>query len=554
MTNFIDPIGVLKKRALESPDAKAYGYQSFGGKSFESFQEMTWSEVWAWVQAYAFALESRGLQASQCIALQGRNQVDWVLIDFAILLSGGVSVPLFPQISSRERDYILKETGLQFFVTDQPQELQGVQLIGFHELHREARAQLGKAYSRKEPDFEAVATIVYTSGTTGEPKGVMHSLKNIGLALELGRESLGISERDRLISYLPLSHVAERVLSEFGSIYSGASVYFVDQVEKVVGALPKVKPTIFFAVPRVWNLILQRIEKEVKHNPLVQKRLQAIPKIFRSFLIPFLVKRKLGFQKVRGFFSGAAKLNPDVASNLVEYGIRVRECYGLTETLCLTTVAEKNPKSFGCVGRSYPGVDLRVAEDGEICAKADFHFMGYYKKPEATQEVLRNGWFHTGDVGVLDNEGRLRITDRKKDLFKGSNGKYVAPQPIEAQLRAVVGVQEAMVVGEEKAFCVALLSIQDGFEPSHFLSAVDRINRSLSPHERLKHIGLLPKAWTVEGGELTPSMKLKRKVIESRYQNEISELYNCREKALYFGEAPNPAEAFERKNCAHSGV
>lgn len=550
MTIYRDPIETLRQHASQRAERQAYGYLSFGGQRFETFQRMNWAEVWEWVQAYAQVLKEEGIEPGDRVILQGKNQVDWVLIDMAILATGGVSVPVFPQVSAKELGYIINESEAKIFLTDQAQSASDLKLIHFQEIFEKAKAFRGKSFEPVRLDPDSLATLIYTSGTTGEPKGVMHSLRNISTALELGRTSLGVSEKDRIISYLPLCHVAERTLSEFGGLYTGASVFFVDQVEKVVGYIPQVKPTLFFAVPRVWNLLLHRLEREIQHNELVQKRLQSIPSFVRPWIVSFLVKKKLGFSKVKHFYSGAAKLNAEVAQKLSQYGIAIRECYGLTETMCLSTVAAKNPKSFGNVGRTYPGVQLKIEEDGEICLKADFHFLGYYKRPDFTEAAIKNGWFHTGDVGRLDEKGRLMITDRKKEIFKQSNGKYVAPAPIESQIRAIPGVQDAMVIGEEKAYCVALISIQPGFEPTHYIRGMERINSGLNPHERVKHIGLLPKLWGVDSGELTPSMKLRRKVITARYRKEIDALFECREKALYFGEPAS--EEGERKNCAHS--
>jgi long-chain acyl-CoA synthetase len=242
-----------------------------------------------------------------------------------------------------------------------------------------------------------------------------------------------------------------------------------------------------------------------------------------------MIKRKLGFSRTRAFYSGAAKLHHETADYMSKLGIKIAELYGLTETMGLSLYNEARAPVRGSVGRAFPGVDLRLAEDGEICLRAPYHFLGYFKKPEMTAEVLREGWFYTGDIGEKSPEGFVKITDRKKDIFKTASGKYVAPLPIETLLKAHPAIKEVMVVGENKPHCVALACVESTLaQTEELLAHLEKVNAHLAIHEKIKTIGCMTRMWSVDQGELTPTLKLKRKQILKHYGDVIEELFETR--------------------------
>jgi long-chain acyl-CoA synthetase len=291
----------------------------------------------------------------------------------------------------------------------------------------------------------------------------------------------------------------------------------------------------FMTVPRIWDLMRFKIEREL--DAQAQSAVfKYTPELLKRIFLRRIIRKKLGFEMTRYFASGAAKLNLETAEKFRSWGIQIHEGYGLTETLCISTINPPGYCRLGTVGKIYPGVSLRIASDGEVCLKAPFHFLGYYQQPELTSQVLRDGWFHTGDIGVMDEKGCLRITDRKKDLFKTTNGKYVAPLAIEIKLKGRAGIREAMVIGDGRPHCVALVSMDLAImNEADLLRWVDEINKSLPPHEQVRTVGYVTESWTVDSGEMTPSLKLKRRIILDRYEKQIEELFENRSRVRFVG-------------------
>jgi len=442
-----------------------------------------------------------------------------------------ISVPLYPSAHTSEIDIIISESEMKLLVTDRELPQTRVAQISFAALEKRTE-DLPDDWVFTERPMTELATIIYTSGTSGHPKGVMHSVANIVDALSSADSLIQLNPQDRFVSYLPLSHVAERMLVEFGGLLAGGTIFFVDKVDRVVNLLPKIGPTIFLAVPRIWDLIRFRIEKELSATAsLRSKILSFFPNSIKAPLLSVLVRRKLGLDSARLCFSGAAKLSAETGQALQSFGILIHEAYGLTETLCVSTLTPPGQTLFGSCGKLYPGVEARIESDGEISLKADFHFLGYYKHPEWTEEVVKNGWFHTGDVGHFDESGFLFITDRKKNLFKNSGGKYIAPQVAENFLKSHPMIREVMVLGENRPHCVAIASIdllQGSLEDLGVL--LESVNAQLAPYQQLKTLGWTSRQWTVESGEMTPSLKLKRRVVLERYTEEIEFLYTGGQK------------------------
>jgi len=534
------PLQVLRDRAKRRGRQFATGFLRIGNPEYEGdrFYTLTWSDICNRVEKYALYLQSIGLKAGDRIAIHSKNRVEWVLLDWAAISAGFVTVPVYAQSHIDELKYILKESETKIlFVENQIQDLSCRQ-ISFAELEVQAQPMTGTFYLPEGRSPNEIISISYTSGTSGVPKGVMHSLRNFYEGITRANEVVKIRQSDVLLSYLPLSHVVERSLVEFGSLYIGASVYYLDRVEKLSQFLPKVRPTIFAAVPRIWDMIRGRIERELD-QPDLQQRLQKIPFFLRGFLVRRFLRQRLGFSRARLLLSGAAKLRVETIAKMKELGMPIIQGYGLTETLPVTAVVptkSAKEKSDGSVGKAFRGVEIRIEKDGEVCLRAPFMFKGYSQHPELTAEVLsQDGWFSTGDIGHLDEYGNLYITDRKKNLFKATNGKYIAPLPIENLLRENPAIREVIVIGEDRPHCIAVASIDEKFfSESAFLDFLDRVNSKLASHEQVKSVGCMKNSWSTESGELTPTQKVKRKVVMQKYASEIDQLYSSRSRVRVF--------------------
>jgi long-chain acyl-CoA synthetase len=417
---------------------------------------------------------------------------------------------------------------------------------------------------------EQLATIIYTSGTTGEPKGVMLSHANLAANLIASATVLSVTEEDVALSFLPLSHAFERLVA-YVYVYCGVTIVFAESIETVARDLALVRPTLVTGVPRVFEKMHARIMEKGQSAPGLRKTLFrwaidvgiASARASLRGKAPGLLTKvqaavadRLVFSKIRDgvggriryLISGSAPLPVGIAEFFHGIGLRILEGYGLTETAPVLSVNPPDAPRVGTVGKPLPGVELRIAPDGEILARGANIMAGYYNKPGATAEVLRDGWFHTGDIGVIDEQGYLRITDRKKDVLVTSGGKKIAPQPIEATLKHSPLVAEAVVLGDRRKYAVALIvpnyaelerRLKGLGRPAGtreelagrpdvlalYQEIVDGLNRELSQFERIKKIALLPAEFSIEGGELTPTLKVRRKVVEERWKHVIEGLY-----------------------------
>lgn len=534
---FLHPYRALERNLKNHPKQIAFGCLRLGKSHFKNFHELNWEEVHQKVRQYALLLESKGLKAGDKLAIQSRNQASWVILDWACMAKGIISVPLYPQSIDEEVKYIINEAEVKLLISEEQRSGLPCDVMLIEDFEEES-----KSFSPDQFKFEAsspddIATIIYTSGTTGEPKGVVHRYQSMHEAIKEGNVLAKLTHKDRMISYLPLSHVVERVLADLGSLYLGMSLYFIDQVDRVPKMLPIVQPTVFAAVPRIWDLMLHKIERQMETSKAAQLMKRFLPSPVANSILGKMLRKKLGFGQSRLLLSGAAKLNEVNAKKLESFGIRITEGYGLTETFAITAFNDPTRPKLGSVGKPFPNVQVKIAGDGEILIKAKHNFVGYFKKPEETAKVVKDGWFHSGDIGTFDSEGRLLITDRKKDIFKTTNGKYVAPQPIELEFKTIPFVQEAMVVGENRPYCVAVLSLNNSeVSEKDLVELMDRVNSKLPMHEKIHSVMATRRTWSVDAGELTPSMKLKRRQILNRYQKGIDGLYNKREKCLILDE------------------
>jgi long-chain acyl-CoA synthetase len=551
------------------------------------------------VKNVALGLAVLGVRPGDRIALLSENRPEWSIVDLAILSLGAINVPIYTTQALDQIDFILRDSGARaIFISSRRlfkhakpvlNERQLEHLIFFdsdvaddieHAVPLEVLEAKGKELALERPEaFDAylkavraedLATIIYTSGTTGEPKGVMLTHNNFMSNVLSVTNGLPIGSTDVALSVLPLSHIFERA-GFYVFCYSGVSVYYAASFDQVGENLREVRPTVMTAVPRLFEKVYHRIVKKgqsakgwkrnVFENSLaVGQRYGELKDHRRRIPLNLRLKQRfasrLVFSKwregvggrLRYFVSGGAPLSPALSYSYLAADIPILQGYGATET-CIVSANRPGNNHVGSVGLPFEGIELKIAEDGEILIRGPNVMRGYYGQPEATAAVLKDGWFFTGDVGHLDKEGRLYITDRKKDLFKLSNGKYVAPQLIESLLKQSEFVSQVVVVGAGRKQPVALivpdwenlkqaLAETGGQVPSDKTELskdpaavklvqkdVSALTAELADYERIRRVALLPDEFSIDSGELTPTLKVKRRVIDERYGDLIEELY-----------------------------
>ena len=588
--------GIVLGAVLKYGKADAFNYRADGKWhpiSAESFVER--------VKNVALGLAAAGIRPGDRIALLSENRPEWSIVDLAILSLGAINVPIYTTQAVDQIEFILADSGakaifisnrrlykhaqpalanrqlelLIFFDSEAAEDID--RAVGLEQLelngkqHATERPGVFDAYLRVVRP-EDLATIIYTSGTTGEPKGVMLTHNNFMSNVLSISKGLPIESSDVALSVLPLSHIFERT-GFYVFCYCGVSVHYTASFDQVGENLREVAPTIMTAVPRLFEKVYHRIikkgmaekgfKKSVFMRSLEVGQRYGELKDKRRFISPQLhlkqgLASKLVFSKwragvggrLRYFVSGGAPLSPALSYAYLAAGIPILQGYGATET-CIVCANRPGNNHVGSVGIPFDGIELKIAEDGEILVRGPNVMRGYYGQPEATAEVIKDGWFYTGDVGHMDKQGRLYITDRKKDLFKLSNGKYVAPQLIESLLKQSEFVTQVVVVGAGRKQPVALI-VPDWENLNEALaeagekdipkdhaalakhpSAVKTVQQdiasltsSLTDYERIRRVALLPDEFTIDGGELTPTLKVKRRVIDERFADVIESLYN----------------------------
>jgi long-chain acyl-CoA synthetase len=561
-------------------------------------------EVFETIREVSLGMTALGVAAGDRVAILAESRPEWLTTDVAVLTCGGVTVPIYPTLSAAQARYILQDSAAKVAVVSTRLQLEKIQEIRHQLPSLHAVASMDDSLAGATPSVIALtairergharlagewgaarifretarairpgqlATIIYTSGTTGEPKGVMLSHANLVANLRGAALAFGVGENDVALSFLPLSHAFERLVA-YVYLFCGVTVVFAESFDTVARDIALVKPTILTGVPRVYEKVYARIlEKGQNSSPLraalfrwaveaglsrgrATLRGQSVGVVdrLRAALADRLVferiREGLG-GRLRYLISGSAPLAPGIAEFFQGVGLPIIEGYGLTETAPVLTVNPPDAPRVGTVGRPLPGVELRIADDGEILARGPNVMSGYYNKPAATAEALKDGWFHTGDIGSIDSNGYLAITDRKKDLLVTSGGKKIAPQPIEATLKQSPLIAEAVLLGDRRKYAAALIvpdfaalerRLKDlGRPPAEraelieradvvalYQEIIDGLNRELSQFERIKKIALLPNEFSIESGELTPTLKVKRKVVEERFRATIESLYN----------------------------
>jgi len=563
-----------------------------------SFTPISTDEVGKQVKHLALGLRSLGYEAGDKLIILSENRPEWVMTDLANLCLGGVTVPIYTSLVPEQIKYIIdnsdakvvvfsggemwdkikaiqSELGkVEHYITYQAEGPEGT--LTFSDVQMK-----GEKLAGEQPDLfeelalkvqpDDVASIIYTSGTTGVPKGVMLMHSNFVSNVESVTTIIEFTEKDTVLSFLPLSHVLERMVT-FAYLCKGCSIGYAESIETVGENLLEIHPQIMVSVPRVFEKIYAKVMdnvlassslkrkiffwavrvgreygKNILLNQPVSGSLQFKKNLAHKLVFSKIIEKTGG--KVRFFVSGGAPLSKDIAEFFYAMGLVVLEGYGLTETSPVIAVNTLEDVKFGSVGKPIPGVEVKIADDGEILTKGPHVMKGYYKMEGETQEAVKDGWFCTGDVGNLDEEGFLTITDRKKDLIVTAGGKNVAPQPIENTIKTNAYVSNAVIIGDKRKFISALIvpnfeklveyadannisysDYSDLVENDQILnfveSEISRATPELASYEKVKKVALLDREFEIEKGEITPTLKVKRNIIEQKYKGVIDTIYS----------------------------
>ncbi|HWA16928.1 MAG TPA: long-chain fatty acid--CoA ligase [Gemmatimonadales bacterium] len=551
------------------------------------------------VEWLAAGLRELGVQPGDRVALLSENRPEWAIADFACLSIRCADVPIYPTLPSGQIAYILRDSGATALIVSSRTQLEKIQALNLAEACPALKQiialdadcagkgvllfgevlERGKASAAKYPQWKAealqvtagdLATLIYTSGTTGDPKGVMLTHGNLTSNVVSGLKVLGLRESDECLSFLPLSHVFERMAGHYCMWQSGCIINYAQSVDTVSADLLEIMPTVVLSVPRLYEKIYARVLENassgIKRKIFMWSRKageawadyviagKPVPRSvgLKKAIGDTLVFRKLRARtggKLRFFVSGGAPLSAEIAKFFFAAGLPIYEGYGLTETSPVIAVNGTGAIRIGTVGKPIPGVEVKIAPDGEILSRGPHIMAGYYNKPEATKEAIDpDGWFHTGDIGLIDADGYLRITDRKKDIIVTAGGKNIAPQPIENRVKTNRFILNAVMIGDRRKFPLMLVvpnmdnvrtwaatkALTTGTNPE--LLALPEVHekidrevkkslRDLAHFEMPKKIVIIEKDFTIEGGELTPTLKVKRRVVEKNYQVQIESAY-----------------------------
>ena len=584
-------------RARRWPDRPALRYVEDG-----AWQPLTWRDYGEAVSELAAGLVALGLGPGDRAGILSANQPRWHIADIAIMAAAAVSVPAYPTGAASQLAHVMGDSGSRLcFVGDgdqlakallararlpalerivvlgtPPDGLDDDVVLAFDDLR-----SLGRDLLARHPDTvgqraaalgpDSLATIVYTSGTTGPPKGAMITHANVAETIRAITDIVPVGPGDRFLSFLPLSHIAERCTSHLGQIAAGGETWFARSLATLADDLRACRPTIFFAVPRVWEKFQQAVLAELAHAPgpvraqadrmvdlgrlalearagnhgPVRPRDQLVYQVLLRTL-GARIRRRMGLDRGRVFVSAAAPIDPELVRWFHAIGIPISEVYGQTEGCGPTTMNRPGHVRIGTVGEPLPGVDIRIADDGEVLVRGPNVCLGYWHDAKATARLIEHGWMHSGDLGLLER-GHLRIIGRKKDLIVTSSGKNIAPQDMETRLRADPFIDQAVIVGDGRTFLTALVALDDGaieqalgdaqgstttealathpLVETEVRRAVDKLNAGRAPAERIRAWRILPRELTVSGGELTPTLKVKRSVVIERFHDLVEEMY-----------------------------
>ncbi|MGK3966409.1 long-chain fatty acid--CoA ligase [Sorangium sp. So ce118] len=588
----------LDQWANESPDAPAQRYRSQG-----QWKTLTAREYRDRVYHLALFIESRGFDASQIGAILSYNCPQWVHVDLAALLVGGKSAGLYPNSTAKDIQYILSHTEATLLSvqnkeyyqkisagggeSDVPEGVRWVlvfegdasfspKAISYEQALAEGRALAQQPGAKKYADYlakidpNAGAFLIYTSGTTGNPKGAMLSHHNLAYTSDIASKYWGLPlARGSMFSFLPLCHIAEKLQSVGVGITKRSTVNFCSKFENVATELPDVQPTLLLCVPRLWEKMMEGVMAKVRGGKGAKKKLaewafsvgarvaeakfaQRAPSPLdlvqlklADKLVLSKVRTALGLSKAEVIASGAAALAPHITRWFRALGLDILEAFGQTESTGIISMTEPGVESAGTVGKPVPGVEFKLADDGELLTRGPHVFMGYFKDEAATQAALEGGWLHTGDLGEWNERGQLKIRGRKKEILKTSGGKMIAPLPIEERLKAAEIISQVCMVGDGRKYISALITLTEGklaeLKDRGALNGdaaitspevvnqvkvhIDSLNAGLASFEQIKKFTVLGREFSVQDGEMTPTLKMKRNVIEQRFRGVIDQMY-----------------------------
>ena len=565
------------------------------------YKGITYKELKEETDLFAFGLKELGLKKNDSVAIISENRPEWVYADFAMQLLGIIDVPLYPSLTSDSIEYILNDSESKAIIVSTGFQLNKVlkiiknckhikHIIIFNEnedgdgkhniLTFKEVQEKGKKLKKSNPDWlknasgeikeNDICTIIYTSGTTGEPKGVILTHRNIISNVNAALQIFPITKDDIFLSFLPLCHIFERMAGYYTAFAAGCTIYYAESIEKVATNLQEAKPTLMTSVPRLFERIQSRIIKNVESQSVTKQKIfywalgvgkdyvaaRKKGSISTALALKHKVADKLVFHKLRErtggrlrfFISGGAALSKELGEFFEAVGLQIVEGYGLTESSPVIAANKPDDYKFGTVGKPLPGVEIKIASDGEILARGPNIMQGYFKKKRETEETIIDGWLHTGDIGVFDSDGFLMITDRKKHLFKTSAGKYIAPTPIENIFLSSKYIDQFVLIGDRRMFLSALIvpdydalkeyadahkitysSESDLTNNDQIYKLIEddmaKLQKRLANYERVRKFALLDKPFTIETGEITPSLKIKRKVVEKKYNYLIEQMY-----------------------------
>lgn len=587
---------MLRTNANRFKDGIAQRYKSDG-----VWKDVSYGELGQKVRLVAQGLASKGIEKGDKVAILSENRPEWAACDFGIQSAGAIVVPVYPTLIGKQIEYILRNSDSKMLITSNSEQVGKIlPLLGNlpeltlvvvmdssngngngETVSLEGLMEDGKNYAKNNENWydESVdkvkkmdiMTIIYTSGTTGEPKGVLLTHNNFISNVEGALGVFSVDETDTFLSFLPLSHVFERMAGHNLAYSTGATVAFAESIEKVAANMGEVHPTLMTSVPRLYEKMYAKVHAKVEAGSPLKKKLfnwafgigaemRELPEgespgiglkikhALASKLVFSKLKARVG-GKLRFFASGGAPLSAEIGEFFARAGIIIIEGYGLTETSPIICVGLVENPVFGTVGPPIFNVELKIAADGEILTRGPHVMVGYYKDDEATNEIIdSDGWLHTGDIGEMDEGGRLRITDRKKNILVTAGGKNIAPAPIENMLVLSPLIEQVMLIGDRRKFISALIAPElkalksaaekAGFsvssneelvkDPGVYNLVEDEINRlqaDISNYERVKKFIMIPRLLTIEDGEITPSLKIKRKVVIDKFSSEIDALY-----------------------------
>ena len=549
------------------------------------WEKISWADYAARVNALAREMIHLGLRPGERVAVLCENRPEWLIADIAIQTAGAATVGVYTTSSPEQLAYHVNHSDavglvledaeqlekwlavrdrcehVEWVIVVEPEDVDGI--LAWDEVLAAGAARYAADPAPVDERLAAIdphdtALFIYTSGTTGNPKGAMLSHANLLWAIDSLHGAAPVKRDDELLSFLPLSHIVERLISVAAPLRFGYTVSFTENLDTVLTNLQEIRPTVFFAVPRIWEKLHSLVElnmkdanviKRVAYGAAVGAAKGGNPVLagLAQLAVLRLLRYRLGLDRVRVAISGAAPIAPEVLAYFRAIGVDVREGFGLTESTGLICIHRSGGR-LGTVGFPFPGVEVKLADDGEILSRSPGNFLGYHQDPAATAEALEGGWLHTGDVGELDPDGQLRITDRKKDILITAGGKNIAPQKIENQLKSSPYINDAVVIGDRRKYLTALL-VLDEDNVTHWATErqlaystytdlaanpevrelieaeVERVNATLARVETVKKFAILPKRLYHEDGEVTATLKVKRSSIANKYRYLIEEMY-----------------------------